>query len=418
MGMTMAEKIFSRHAKRKVKAGEFVLADIDATMSHDANRPLAVEAFQDLGGGKIFDPKRVFMLLDHHFPAPGQGAALSHQKLRKFCAEQGCTLYEGEGIAHVVMPEKGHVLPGDLVIGTDSHTCTYGAVGALSTGMGSTDMAVALMTGKLWFLVPETIRMNITGKLQPGVFAKDVILHIIASITADGATYQAVEFAGPVIEKMSMDGRFTLCNMAVEMGAKAGMVPPDETTMEWVKGRAKRPFTPEIPDPDAIYAKVLEFDGSQLSPYIAKPHYVDNGVPIEKVLGTKIQQANLVSCTAARIEDLRIGASILKGRKLAPGVRMMVVPASREVLKQALEEGLIATFVEAGGHVGSPNCGGCGGDMFGTPGDGEVVISTANRNFQGRLGNPKAFIYLASPATVAASAIAGEIADPRPYFKA
>ena len=338
MGMTMAEKILSRHAGRNVKAGEIVLADIDATMSHDANRPLALEAFEELEGEKIFDPKRVFMLMDHHFPAHGQADAACHNKIRQFCTEQGCTLYQGEGIAHVVMPEKGHVLPGELVVGTDSHTCTYGAIGAFSCGIGSTDMGVTLMTGKLWFLVPETIRMNITGKLPPGVFPKDLILYIIASITADGATYQVVEFAGPIIETMSMDGRFTLSNMAVEMGAKTGLIAPDDITLEWVKGRADREFTADMPDPDADYAKVMEFDVSDLTPHVAKPHYVDNGVPIDEVLGTPIHQANLVSCTAARMEDLRVAASILKGRKIDSDTRMLVVPASRQVLKEALEE--------------------------------------------------------------------------------
>lgn len=416
MGMTIAEKILSRHVGRDVKVGEIVLADIDATMSHDANRPLALEVFEEMGGEKLFDPKRVYMLLDHHFPAYGGGAAVSHQKMRTFCAEQKCTFYEGEGIAHVVMPEKGHVLPGELVVGTDSHTCTYGAIGAFSCGIGSTDMGITLMTGKLWFLVPETIRMNITGNLPPGVFPKDLILHIIASITADGATYQAVEFAGPVIEAMSMDGRFTLSNMAVEMGAKAGLIAPDDITLEWVKGRADREFTIDEPDPDADYTKVMEFDVSDLSPYVAKPHYVDNGVPIEEVVGTPIHQANLVSCTAARLEDLREGASILKGRKINVGTRMLVVPASREVFKKALQEGLINIFADAGCNVGTHNCGGCSGEIFGALADGEVVISTANRNFKGRLGNPRAFINLASPATVAASALEGKIADPRPYY--
>ena len=416
MGMTMAEKILSNHTGRDVKVGEIVLANIDATMSHDANRPLAIEIFEEMEGEKIFDPKRVFMLMDHHFPAHGQGDAASHNRMRKFCAEQGCTLYQGEGIAHVVMPEKGHVLPGDLVVGTDSHTCTYGAMGAFSCGIGSTDMGVVLTTGKLWFMVPESVRMDISGKFPPGVFPKDLILYIVASMTADGATYQAVEFAGPVIENMPMDGRFTLSNMAVEMGAKAGLIAPDEITLEWVKPRAKRKFTPQKPDPDASYAKVLKFDVSELSPYVATPHYVDNGVPIDEVVGTSIQQANLGSCTAARMDDLRIAASLLKGRRISPQVRMLVVPSSRDVLKSALKEGLIDIFVEAGCHVGSPNCGGCGGETFGALADGDTVISTANRNFKGRLGNPKAFIYLASPATVAVSALEGKIADPRPYF--
>ncbi|MBW2148701.1 MAG: 3-isopropylmalate dehydratase large subunit [Deltaproteobacteria bacterium] len=418
MGMTLAEKILSRHSARNVKPGEIILAQVDATMSHDANRPLALEAFQDLGGDKVFAPQRVVQILDHHYPALGEASAIVHQKMREFSRKQECVFYEGEGICHVVMPEKGHVLPGELVVGSDSHTCTYGALGAFSTGIGSTDMAVTLITGKLWFMVPETIRMNITGTLPPGVFAKDLILYLIASVTADGATYQAVEFAGPVIKSLSMDGRFTLSNMAVEMGAKAGFIAPDETTLEWIKSRATRDFTPEVPDPDARYAKVMEFDVSNLSPYVAKPHYVDNGVPVEEVVGTPITQGNLTSCTAARIEDLRIAASIIKGRRIARGVRLIVVPSSREVLKTALEEGLISTFVNAGACIGTPNCGGCsGGGHFGVPSDGEAVISTANRNFQGRLGNPKAFIYLASPATVAASVLEGRITDPRPFFE-
>ena len=419
MGMTLAEKIFSRHAGHEVKPGEIIVADIDATMSHDANRPLALDVFKQLNAKTVFNPERVIQIIDHHYPAPGATNAGVHEKMRKICGETGCILYEAEGICHVVMSEKGHVMPGDLVIGTDSHTCTYGAVGAFSTGVGSTDMGVAMIAGKLWFLVPETIKMNITGTIPPGVFSKDIILHIIATITADGATYQAVEFTGPVIETLSMDARFTLSNMAVEMGAKAGMIPPDETTMEWVKSHEpKREFTPEYPDMDARYASEMTFDVSNLSPYVAKPHYVDNGVPIEEVLGTPINQGNLASCTAARFEDLKIAAQILKGRKIAKGTRFFVVPGSREIFKKALAEGLISTFVDAGACIGSPSCGGCsGGASYGVPADGEVVISSANRNFQGRLGNPKAFIYLASPATVAASVLEGKIADPRPYLQ-
>jgi 3-isopropylmalate/(R)-2-methylmalate dehydratase large subunit len=417
MGMTLAEKILSSHTGRDVKAGEFVLANIDGMMTHDINRPLALEVFQQMQGERLFDPSKVYMMLGHHFPAPDEASAIAHQKMRRFCEEQGNILYEGLGIEHVVMTERGFALPGELVIGTDSHTCTYGALGVFSTGVGSADMGVAMITGKLWFLVPETIRLKLNGSLPPGVFPKDLILYLVATLTADGATYKAVEFAGPVVEEMSMDGRFTLCNMAVEMGAKAGLIVPDETTLEWVKGRATREYTPQVPDPSADYSKVMEFDVSDLAPYVAKPHQVDNGVPIEELVGTPINQANLVSCNAARIEDLRVAASLLKGLKIAPGVRMLVVPPSREVLKAALVKGLIETFIDAGCHMGSPNCGGCADTMFGTPSDGDVVISTANRNFKGRLGNPRASIYLASPATVAASALEGRIVDPRPYFR-
>lgn len=418
MGMTLTEKILSRHAGLNVLPGEIIVADVDAVFSHDSNRPLALEVFKEMNGKELFDPQRVIQIIDHHFPAPREVNAQIHQKMREMSSDIGCTFYEGQGICHVVIPEKGHVLPGDLVVGTDSHSCTSGALGAFVTGVGSTDMAVAMITGKLWFMVPETIKMNITGILPSGVFAKDIIIYIAASLTADGATYQAVEFTGPVIEKLSMDARFTLSNMAVEMGAKVGLIAPDQTTLDWVNPRATREFTPEIPDPDAKYVKEITFDVSNLSPYVAKPHYVDNGVPIGEIVGTPITQGNLTSCTAARIEDLRIAAAILKGRKIAPGMRFFVIPGSREILKKALAEGLISIFVEAGGSVGAPSCSGCsGGGWWGVPSDGEVVISTANRNFQGRLGNSKAFIYLASPATVAASVLEGRIADPRPYFQ-
>ena len=418
MGMTLAEKIFSEHVGRHVRPGEIVIADIDSMVTHDANRPLALEIFWKMNGKKLCDPQRLIQVIDHHYPAPGETNAMVHWKMRQASAQLGCNLYEGEGICHVVMAEKGHVLPGDLVIGTDSHTCTYGALGAFATGVGSTDMGVALISGKLWFMVPETIKMNIIGTLPSGVFAKDVILFIIASITADGATYQAVEFVGPVIDSFSMDARFTICNMAVEMGAKSGMIAPDQTTKTWVNNRKPlRGYSIQFPDSDALYAKELTFDVSQLTPYVAKPHYVDNGVPVEEVIGTPINQGNLASCTAARVEDLRIAAQILKDRKIASGVRFLVVPSSREVLKIALSEGIISTLVDAGASIKSPSCAGCsGGAAFGVPADNEVVISTANRNFKGRLGNPKASIYLASPATVAASVLEGKIADPRPYF--
>jgi 3-isopropylmalate/(R)-2-methylmalate dehydratase large subunit len=418
MGMTMAEKIFSKHVGRDVKAGEIVVANLDAMMTHDANRPLGLDVFKQMNGKKLCDQKKVIQMIDHHYPAPGAANALVQRKMRQFHQEMGGVFYEGEGICHSVMPEKGHVLPGELVVGTDSHTCTYGALGAFSSGVGSTDMAVAMISGKLWFMVPETIKMNLVGTLPPGVFAKDLILFIIASITADGATYQAVEFTGPVIDKLSMDARFTMTNMAIEMGAKAGMIAPDKTTLDWVNRRKPaRPFTPQVPDPDAKYSKEMTFDVSKLSPYVAKPHRVDNGVPIEEVLGIPINQGNLATCTAARIEDLRIVARIVKGRTIAPGTRFFVVPSSKEVMKIALDEGILSTLIDAGAHIKSSSCAACsGGSSFALLADDEVAITTANRNFQGRLGNPRAFIYLASPATMAASLLAGKIADPRPYF--
>ncbi|MHB8909678.1 MAG: 3-isopropylmalate dehydratase large subunit [Syntrophales bacterium] len=419
MGMTLAEKIFSKHVGRgDVKAGEIVIADLDAMMTHDACRPLGLEVFRRMKGQRLCDDRKVIQIIDHHYPAPGAGNAQAQKKMRQFHKEAGGVFYEGEGICHSVIPEKGHVLPGELVVGTDSHTCTYGALGAFSTGIGSTDMAVAMISGKLWFMVPETIKMNIVGTLPPGVFAKDLILYIIASVTADGATYQAVEFTGPVIEALSMDARFTMSNMAIEMGAKAGMMAPDRTTLEWVNRRKpSRQFTPLVPDADARYVKEMTFDVSNLPPYVAKPHRVDNGAPIEEVLGTPIDQGSVSTCTAARIEDLRIAAAILKNKKVAQGVRFIVVPSSKEVLKMALDEGIISTLLDAGAHIKSSSCAACsGGSGYALLADDEVAITTANRNFQGRLGNPKSFIYLASPATVAASVLEGKIADPRHCF--
>ncbi len=419
MGMTLAEKIFSKHAGREVKAGEIIIADLDAMMTHDANRPVALDIFREFKGTKLCDPEKVVQIIDHHFPAPGETNANVHRQMRQFKEKMGGILYEGEGICHMVMPEKGHVLPGDLVVGSDSHTCTYGAIGAFSAGVGSTDIGVAMISGKLWFMVPETIKMNIVGTLPKGIFAKDVILHIIASVTANGATYKSVEFTGPVIDSFSMDARFTLSNMAVEMGAKSGLIAPDQTTISWVENhRPRRKYNPQVPDPDAEYSQEITFDVSTLSPYVAKPHLVDNGVPIEELTGTPISQGNIASCTASRIEDLRIAAKILKGKKIAPGIRFLVVPGSKEVLQTALKEDLISIFVDAGASVKSPSCAGCsGGASFGVPANEEVVITTGNRNFQGRLGNPNAYIYLASPATVAASVLEGKIADPRQYFQ-
>jgi len=417
MGMALVEKILSNHVGRIVKPGEFVLANIDATMSHDANRPLVVDAFKDMGGKKVFNPKHVIMALEHNYPALTESHIVTHQKIREFCKKQKCLFYEGEGIGHSLMMEKGHVLPGDLVVATDSHTTTYGALGAFATGIGSTDMAVALMTGKLWFLVPETIKINLFGTLQPGVFSKDIILYVINKMTADGATYKAVEFGGSVIKDLSMDARITITNMSVEMGAKVALIEPDNVTSAWLKKRSNRKFSPEYSDPDARYSEVIDIDVSTITPYVAKPHKVDNGVPIKEVEGIPINQGNIVSCTGARLEDLRMAAKILKGRKISMNQRLIIVPCSREVFKTALEEGLISIFVDSGGIIGTPSCAGCSGQKFATPSDGDVVMSTANRNFVGRLGNSKAFIYLASPATVAASVLSGKITDPRHFLK-
>ena len=420
MGKTIAEKILGRHAGKDAAAGEIVVADVDFMMSHDGNRPLSIQVFQDeMGGKKLFDPARFALVIDHAPSSPTPIVANLHKLIRAFAREHGCLLYEaGDGICHQLIPERGHVLPGELVIGTDSHTCTYGALNAFATGVGSSDMAAALISGKLWFKVPETIRFVLNGRLPKGVYSKDLMLHLVGKVTADGATYRAVEFVGEAISALSVDARLTISNMVVEMGAKVGLMEADEKTLAWLQGRTSRAFEPVFSDPDAHFEKVLEFDVSRLEPQIAKPHQVDNVVPVGEVLGTPIQRANLVACTNSRLEDLEIAASILRGRRVHRDVQMYVVPASRRIQWEAMRRGVLQTFLEAGAIMGVPGCDACsGGSCFGVAADGENVITTANRNFKGRVANPEAFIYLASPATVAASALEGRIADCRNYLE-
>jgi 3-isopropylmalate/(R)-2-methylmalate dehydratase large subunit len=315
-----------------------------------------------------------------------------------------------------LVPEKGFVLPGELVLGADSHTCTYGALGALSTGVGSTDLAAAAFSGKLWFKVPQSIKIVLKGNLPPATQPKDLILYLIGQMGADGATYKSVELYGEVIENIEMDGRFTICNMGVEMGAKFMIIPPDEKTIEWAKQHSARPFTPIWADEDAIYEEIREFDISSLTPMVAKPHRVDNVVPVEEVEGLEIQEVLIGTCTNGRLSDLRTAARVLKNRKIHPDVRLLIVPASRSILQEAVKEGLVEVFLSAGAIVLPPGCGPCVGTHQGIPADGERVLSTANRNFKGRMGNPNAEIYLASPLTCAASAIEGKISDPRKYL--
>jgi len=417
MGKTIAEKILGRHAGCEVTAGEIVVANLDFMMSHDANRPLTIQVFEEMGAKQLCDPKKFALIIDHYPSAPTAVSANINKSLREFARRHGCYFYEvGEGSCHQLVPERGHALPGELVIGTDSHTCTYGAINVFSTGVGSSDMAAALISGQLWFKVPQTIRFVVNGHLRKGVYSKDLILHLIGSITADGATYRAAEYVGEAIADLSVDARFTISNMAIEMGAKAGLMEADDKTLAWVKGRASRPFEPVFSDPDARFERVLEYDASKIGPQIAKPHKVDNVVPIEEVVGTPVQQANLVACTNTRLEDLEIAASILAGKHVHSDVRFYVVPASNRVQAEAFRRGILQTLVDAGAMLGIPGCAGCsGGANFAVPADGENVITTANRNFLGRISNPESFIYLGSPATVAASALEGKIADPRRY---
>jgi 3-isopropylmalate/(R)-2-methylmalate dehydratase large subunit len=418
MGKTMAEKIFELKSGKAVQAGDLVIASIDFAMGQDGTTPLAIRSFQEMEGKKVFDPQRIAFVIDHNAPSPLESVSRLHDLMREFARTFGIRVFDvGWGVCHELMVAQGLVVPGDLVVGADSHTCTYGAIGAFSTGIGSTELAAVMISGKLWFKVPETIKVIFTGHLPKGVYSKDLILYLAGKMGADGATYKALEFHGPVIEQLEVEERFTISNMAVEVGAKAGLMPPDEKALAWVKQRAQRPFEPVYPDDSAKYAETIEIDCSQLVPQVALPHRVDNVKPVNEVEGLPVQEVFIGTCTNGRAVDIQVAASILKGRKVHPEVRLIVAPASREILMQAIREGWAETIVEAGGTLVTPGCGPCVGTHQGVPGDGWNVISTANRNFKGRMGNNKAFIYLASPATCAASAIEGKITDPRKYLR-
>ena len=417
MGYTIAERILSQHSHKKVKAGDVAICNIDFCFSQDGTSELVIDSFHSLGKRSVFNKRKFGIVIDHSAPSPRGDISNIHQKLRRFSREQGVFLFDvGCGICHQVIPEAGLVLPGNLVVGADSHTCTYGALNAFACGLGSTDVAMVLATGKNWFRVPKTVKIIVKGKLSKAVTAKDIILHIIGKLGANGCTYMATEFAGNVIDSLSMEGRFTISNMVVEMGAKCGFFSVDPKTLSWLKGRTKRKFTPVCADKDAAYKEVKEFDISSLSPQIAMPHSVDNVVDIEEVLGTRIDLAFLGTCTNGRLEDLIQAAAILKGKSLKSDVTFVVGSASKEIYFQAAKMGILELLSRAGAVVLPPGCGPCVGTHAGIPADGQTVISTANRNFKGRMGNPRASIFLASPATVAASAIEGKIADPRKYL--
>jgi 3-isopropylmalate/(R)-2-methylmalate dehydratase large subunit len=420
-GKTIAEKIFSTHSGTDARAGDIVVADIDFAMSQDGTSALAIDAIASMGAEKVFDAEKVAMVMDHSCPSPLEGVSAIHAKMRAFGKKTGVHIYDwGRGVCHQLVPESGKVVPGDLVIGCDSHTCTYGALNVFSTGVGSTDGAAAMVSGKLWFKVPETQHIIYNGTLPKGVYSKDLILYLAGLLGVDGATYQALEFSGPVIDELSIDGRMTISNMAIELGAKAGLMKADAKTLAFFEERARRNGAPLAREPkpqeadiDAVYAKTIEIDTSILEPQIAKPHAVGNVSPISEVAGLEIAQAFIGTCTNGRLEDFAIAASILKGKTVHPDVRLVVAPASRDIYLDAMAAGYIQTFVEAGASVVTPGCGPCVGTHNGVPSDGENVISTANRNFKGRMGNSNSFIYLASPATVAASALTAKITDPR-----
>lgn len=417
MGQTIAEKILSSHAGRNVYAGDFAICTIDFTFGQDGTSSIIIDRVREMGVKK--SATRFCMVIDHSAPSPSEGVSKIHKKMRVFAEAFGAGLFDiGCGVCHQVIPESGQILPGDLVLGADSHTCTYGALGVFSTGVGSTDLAVALATGKNWFKVPPTIKVVVKGKCPAGIYAKDIILHIIGAIGANGATYKAIEFSGPVIDRMDMDGRMTMCNLVVEMGAKAGFMPQDATTIAWLRKRIPRSkkIRTVAPDPDATYEAIRTFDISKLKPQVSIPHNVDTVVPADKLKKIVINEAFLGTCTNGRLADLKASASMLKNRHVADGVRFIIAPASRLIMLDALKAGYIDTFIKAGAVVVAPGCGPCVGTHNGVPADNEIVISTANRNFKGRMGNPHSFIYLGSPATVTASAITGRITDPRKYL--
>jgi 3-isopropylmalate/(R)-2-methylmalate dehydratase large subunit len=416
MGMTLAERILARAAGREqVAAGEFVVADIDLALSHDIFAAQVFDLLRDVGVDAVFDPARTVVVIDHLVPAPSAEAAAIHQRIREHVSRLGiATFYDaGEGICHQLLPERGHVRPGALIVGTDSHTTTYGALGAGGTGIGTSDMVYALATGRLWLRVPETIRFELTGDLMPTVSWKDVILYLAGRFGADAAQYKAMEFAGPAATNADMSSRLTVSNMALEMGAKFGLFAADDVTDAYLRDHGGVGAEPFAPDPDASYEAVHQISISDLPPQVALPHEVDRVRPVGDVAGLVIHQAFLGSCTNGRIEDLEAAAEILEGRQIATGVRLLVSPASRGVLQEAMQTGVLAVLVDAGASVLAPGCGPCFGGHGGLLGPGERCIGTHNRNFIGRMGSADAEIYLASPATVAASAVAGRIADPR-----
>ncbi len=415
MGKTFAEKLLAVKAGlAETVPGQIVTVKPDRLLTHDNTSAIA-KTFLKIGVAQVADPAMNVIILDHVTPAANETYAQSHKETRDFVREQGISAFYdvGEGICHQVLPEHGHALPGMLIVGSDSHTPSHGALGAFSAGIGRTEAAAVMATGEIWLRVPESMRIVVEGEMPSRVSAKDLVLRIIGDIGADGADYKSVEFAGPAIEAMSVGGRLTLCNMAAEMGAKNAYVAPDETTRTWLAGRTDLPYEEVHPDPDARYERVLYYNVGDLVPQVAKPHRVDNVVPVTEMAGLQIDQAVVGTCTNGRLEDLQAAAEILRGKRIAPWVRLLVLPASREILLQAIEAGAIGDLVAAGATLLNPGCGPCLGAHEGCMAPGERTISTANRNFRGRMGSRDAEIYLASPASVAASALAGAITDPR-----
>ena len=418
MGRTAAEKIISAHAGTDARAGDFVVACVDLAMIHDTTGPIAIKAFREYGREKVWDPSKMVIVLDHATPSPSERISNLHMLLREFAAQQGIALFDaGEGVCHQLVVEKGLVLPGGLAVGADSHTCTYGALGAFAFGIGSSDMSGVMLTGKLWLKVPGTMKVVFRGEMGQGVSSKDLMLNFIGQVGADGADYLSLSFSGDTVKAMSLSERMTLSNMAIECGAKAGLVAPDGKTGAHLKALGRGEGNPAYDDEDAVFDRFVEIDASKVPPQVALPHSVDSVVAVTEAAGTEVSQVYIGTCTNGRLDDLRIAARILSGRKVSPNCRLLVCPPSRKIMADAITEGILLQLVEAGAAILPPGCGPCPGTHLGVPGDGENVISTANRNFKGRMGNNKAGVYLASPATCAASALEGRIADPRPYLQ-
>jgi 3-isopropylmalate/(R)-2-methylmalate dehydratase large subunit len=414
--MTITEKILAAHAGLpEVTPGQLIECSLDIVLANDVTAPIAIREFRRTGIDRVFDPERIALVPDHYTPNKDIKSAEQAKIVREFAREQGVTHYYEigcMGVEHALLPEQGVVGPGDVIIGADSHTCTYGALGAFATGVGSTDAAVGMAVGTAWFKVPSSIKFEITGQLQPWVGGKDIILHVIGMIGVDGALYQAMEFTGDTIASLGMDDRFTICNMAIEAGGKSGIIAVDDVTRAYVEGRAEREWTVYESDPDAEYARVIHIDASQIEPTVAFPHLPSNTRPVREARHITVDQVVIGSCTNGRIEDLRIAASVLKGRRVDPGVRLIVIPATQQIWTQAMHEGLFDVFVDAGAAVSTPTCGPCLGGHMGILAAGERALATTNRNFVGRMGDPTSEVYLASPAVAAATAVLGHIALP------
>ncbi len=414
--MTITEKILAKHAgAREVTPGDIINAKVDIALGNDITAPIAIKAFREVGAKKVFNRKKVVLVPDHFTPNKDIASANQCKILKDFAVEQKLThYYEGGdvGVEHALLPEKGIVGPGDVVIGADSHTCTYGALGAFSTGMGSTDLAGAMITGKAWFRVPETIKFVFKGRLKKWVSGKDLILKIIGDIGVDGALYKSMEFTGSAVRRLSMDSRMSMCNMAIEAGGKSGIIEPDKVTEAYVKGRTERPYKLYSSDPDAEYSDVIEYDCSKIEPQVAFPHLPENTRNVSKARGVKVDQVVIGSCTNGRLEDMAISAKILKGRKVAPKTRLIIIPATPHIYTESMKKGYFDVFLKAGAVISPPTCGPCLGGHMGILAAGEKAVTTTNRNFVGRMGDVKSEVYLANPAVAAASSIKGRIASP------